>query len=48
MAKRKTKSTDTATQNGILTIGLDIGYGVVKAITDEAAITFPSDGGSCP
>ena len=45
MAKRKTKKTDTATQNGILTIGLDIGYGVVKAITDEAAITFPSVAG---
>lgn len=45
MAKRKTKSTDTATQNGILNIGLDIGYGVVKAITDKAAITFPSVAG---
>ncbi|MEL6526517.1 MAG: ParM/StbA family protein [Chloroflexota bacterium] len=45
MAKRKTKKTNTATQNGILNIGLDIGYGVVKAITDEAAITFPSVAG---
>ncbi|MBZ0275808.1 MAG: ParM/StbA family protein [Anaerolineae bacterium] len=25
-----------------LTIGLDIGYGVVKAVTDQTAITFPS------
>ncbi|MEO1644845.1 MAG: ParM/StbA family protein [Chloroflexota bacterium] len=45
MAKRKTKKTNTATQNGILNIGLDIGYGVVKAITDESAITFPSVAG---
>lgn len=45
MAKRKTKSTNTATQNGTLTIGLDIGYGVVKAITDEVAVTFPSVAG---
>src|SRR5512145_2074192 len=26
----------------IVTIGLDIGYGVVKAITDSQVITFPS------
>lgn len=46
MAKRKKKvSENSATQNGILTIGLDIGYGVVKAITDEATITFPSVAG---
>src|SRR5579859_2210478 len=28
-----------------LTIGLDIGYGVVKALTAEATILFPSVGG---
>lgn len=32
-------------KNGVLTIGLDIGYGLVKAITDEHAITFPSVAG---
>lgn len=31
--------------NGALTLGLDIGYGVVKAVTDEAVITFPSVAG---
>ena len=45
MAKRKTKKKDKATETGILTIGLDIGYGVVKAITDQTAITFPSVAG---
>lgn len=36
MSKRKTATTST------LTIGLDIGYGVVKAVTDKRIITFPS------
>ncbi|MEO1162851.1 MAG: ParM/StbA family protein [Chloroflexota bacterium] len=45
MAKRKTKKKDKATETSILTIGLDIGYGVVKAITDQTAITFPSVAG---
>ncbi|MEQ8673722.1 MAG: ParM/StbA family protein [Aggregatilineales bacterium] len=31
-----------ATVNGALTIGLDIGYGVVKAVTDKETVTFPS------
>jgi plasmid segregation protein ParM len=36
-------SDSTITQPGdMLTIGLDIGYGVVKAVTDHAAIAFPS------
>jgi len=26
----------------LLTIGLDIGYGVTKAVTNEQVITFPS------
>ena len=26
----------------VLTIGLDIGYGVVKAVTTEQVVTFPS------
>ena len=45
MAKRKnSKQSDTTTiQPGdTLTVGLDIGYGVVKAVTDRAAIAFPS------
>jgi plasmid segregation protein ParM len=28
--------------NGVITIGLDIGYGVVKAVSSEAVIKFPS------
>jgi len=45
VAKRKnSKQSDTTTiQPGdTLTVGLDIGYGVVKAVTDRAAIAFPS------
>ncbi|GAB4523680.1 MAG: ParM/StbA family protein [Anaerolineae bacterium] len=44
MAKRKkSKQSDTTIQPGdTLTVGLDIGYGVVKAVTDRAAIAFPS------
>jgi plasmid segregation protein ParM len=38
-------STSTALPHQPLTIGLDIGYGVVKAVTDEAVITFPSVAG---
>jgi plasmid segregation protein ParM len=45
MSKRKT-SLNTTVPNpvttGITTVGLDIGYGVVKAITDTTAISFPS------
>lgn len=36
MSKRKSKTHST------LTVGLDIGYGVVKAVTDDDVITFPS------
>ena len=45
IAKRTTakKSTSNTIQAGdFLTIGLDIGYGVVKAVTDTAFISFPS------
>src|SRR3990172_2647024 len=44
VSKRKssTKTASTITPGGTLTLGLDIGYGVVKAVTDEAAITLPS------
>ena len=44
MAKRKnTKQSESTIQPGdMLTVGLDIGYGVVKAVTDHAAIAFPS------
>lgn len=47
MPKRKK---NTNTENGIhsgqpIALGLDIGYGVVKAVTDERAITFPSVAG---
>lgn len=43
--KKSAKNSDTAHDGGILTVGLDIGYGVVKAITDNAALTFPSVAG---
>ena len=35
-------STSTALPRNPLTIGLDIGYGVVKAVTGDAVVTFPS------
>jgi plasmid segregation protein ParM len=44
MSKRRTLSSPVA-PNGAITIGLDIGYGVVKAVTSEAVITFPSVAG---
>lgn len=39
--KQQAQSTIT-TPTGILTIGLDIGYGVVKVVTDHEAFAFPS------
>jgi plasmid segregation protein ParM len=43
VAKRKTSKSSTTIQAGdSLTIGLDIGYGVVKAVTDTVSISFPS------
>ena len=43
MAKRKTsKQQDTSAASGITTVGLDIGYGVVKVATDDTALGFPS------
>jgi len=41
MSKRKSTPNLVASSN-IITIGLDIGYGVVKAITNDVVITFPS------
>ncbi len=48
MNKRKTGSSNgngasvLLERSGPLTIGLDIGYGVVKAVTSDAVVTFPS------
>jgi hypothetical protein len=39
----KSKSSQSNTNSGsLVTIGLDIGYGVVKALTDDQAVVFPS------
>jgi hypothetical protein len=48
MNKRKSQNNPIESpilSGGVLTLGLDIGYGVVKAVTDNAAITFPSVAG---
>jgi plasmid segregation protein ParM len=43
MAKQSKKQQSNLTaHNGTLTVGLDIGYGVVKVVTDQQALTFPS------
>ncbi|MBE2270209.1 MAG: ParM/StbA family protein [Anaerolinea sp.] len=44
MSKRRNTLIPIA-PNGVTTIGLDIGYGVVKAVTSETVITFPSVAG---
>lgn len=44
MSKRRNTLVPIA-PSGVTTIGLDIGYGVVKAVTSEAVITFPSVAG---
>lgn len=41
MTKRKASNSKTA-ECPTVTVGLDIGYGVVKAITDDDALVFPS------
>jgi hypothetical protein len=41
MGKGKS-SKSNANSGGIVTVGLDIGYGVAKALTDDEAIVFPS------
>jgi plasmid segregation protein ParM len=41
----KRRSAPPLPAGSILTIGLDIGYGVVKAVTSEAVVTFPSVAG---
>lgn len=43
--KKSAKNSDTAQDGGILTVGLDIGYGVVKAVTDDRFVNFPSVAG---
>jgi hypothetical protein len=40
MSKRNAKN--TALPGSTLTIGLDIGYGVVKAVTADQVVMFPS------
>jgi len=40
MSKRRANG--KAPTASVLTIGLDIGYGVVKAVTDDQIVTFPS------
>ncbi|MDX2159883.1 MAG: ParM/StbA family protein [bacterium] len=46
MSKRRNTTTQTVPhERGAVTIGLDIGYGVVKAVTSEAVLTFPSVAG---
>ncbi len=41
MTKKKSNNLNPL-PGSVVTIGLDIGYGVVKAITDSQVITFPS------
>jgi hypothetical protein len=41
-ASKTTKKKTSRTAANILTIGLDIGYGVVKVVTDDTAFSFPS------
>jgi hypothetical protein len=48
MNRRKNRNTAVESEvvsGGILTVGLDIGYGVTKVVTDNAAIAFPSVAG---
>jgi plasmid segregation protein ParM len=40
-AKKKQQNLNSQTA-GITTVGLDIGYGVVKVVTDDSAFAFPS------
>lgn len=44
MSKRRNAPNPVA-PSGVTTIGLDIGYGVVKAVTSDSVITFPSVAG---
>jgi hypothetical protein len=48
MNRRKNRSTAVESEvlsGGILTVGLDIGYGVTKVVTDQTAFAFPSVAG---
>jgi plasmid segregation protein ParM len=40
--KKQQENTSVLNGNGVLTVGLDIGYGVVKVATDENSFGFPS------
>ena len=42
MPKRKASKKSTKTAQPVQTVGLDIGYGVTKVVTDATALTFPS------
>ena len=45
MAKRRNTqqaAVSTTDRSGILTVGLDIGYGVTKVVTEAGAVAFPS------
>ncbi|MBZ0282556.1 MAG: ParM/StbA family protein [Anaerolineae bacterium] len=44
MAKqvKKQQQQNTDVPNGLLAVGLDIGYGVVKVVTNDEALAFPS------
>ena len=39
---KKKQQQNTNNMTGTLTVGLDIGYGVVKVVTDEVSFGFPS------
>lgn len=43
--KKSQQAVSTTDRSGIFTLGLDIGYGVTKAVTEDAAIAFPSVAG---
>ena len=36
------KNNNRSNPEGLLTIGLDVGYGAVKAVTSDATLVFPS------
>jgi len=42
MNKNAKKQQSNIQSAGVITIGLDIGYGVVKVVTDNVSLAFPS------
>ncbi len=50
MAKqvKKKRQQNNNVLDGILTVGLDIGYGVVKVVTDDRGAGLPLGHGTCP